>query len=104
VPIDAIIRVSFQSSVEANQDTNKALVGRPQGKKGPGPFRKVNTALYHCREGDDARVLKSLADLGRVLRSHSSRVDFASITLIRRPERKPAAPSGAPSTTTTKPS
>lgn len=84
MPIDAIVRVSFQSSVNANQATNKALVGKAQGDTGPGPFLKVGTAGYSCSAADDARVGEALAQLGGVLQQYSAELDFAVISLIRR--------------------
>ena len=84
MPFDAIVRVSFQTSPTANQAAHKALTGVSQGV-GPGPFESVGTALYSCRGGQDAVVGLAIAELSDALRQHAAVVDFASITLVRRP-------------------
>jgi len=85
MPIDAIVRVSFQSEPRANQAANLALVGDRQESVGPGPFRRVNTAVYSCSGAPDIAVGRALADFGSALNEFSAEVDFASVTLIRRP-------------------
>lgn len=81
---DAIVRVSFESSVYANQAANRALVGHATYKRGPGPFRKVGTALYQCHEAEDHAVGEALAQLGIALREYSGYIDFVSISILRR--------------------
>ena len=90
MPIDAIIRVSFQSSVPANQAVNQALVGHRQHRTASGPFAKVNTALYQCMDADDADVGRSLAALGEAYAAHVRSIDFLSVSLLRKPGRKKA--------------
>lgn len=86
MPVDAIVRVSFQSSVAANRATHAALTGVPQGH-GTGPFVKVNTAVYECIGGDEAAVVSALATLGQTLITHALVVDFVSISLTRQRPR-----------------
>lgn len=83
MPIDAVVRVSFQTSVYANQAVNSALVGHAQDKSGKGPFTRTGTALYQCINEPDNAVGASLAQLGQALQSHSAKIDYASITVIR---------------------
>lgn len=81
--VDAIVRVSFESDVSANQAANKALVGHPQDAKGPGPFERVGTALFQCTLAPDHAVGSALADFGAALRQFSTKVDFVSISMLR---------------------
>ena len=81
--IDAIIRVSFQSSTQANQAANNALVGHTQNSTGSGPFERVGTAVYSCVNANDAAVAQALADLGSALVTYNTNIDFVAITLIR---------------------
>ena len=83
MPIDAIVRVSFQANVNANQAANQALVGHVQNANGPGPFARVGTALYAVRDGADNVVGNSLADLGMALSQFSAHIDFVSISMYR---------------------
>jgi hypothetical protein len=80
----AIVRTSFQTDSTANQEVHDALVGTPQS--GPGPFRRVNTAVYLATGEPDNAVLRALADLVSVLDQHHSTVDFLSVSLTRVPD------------------
>ena len=82
--IDAIIRVSFESSVYAIQAVNRALVGHSQNPTDGGPFEKVGTAVYMCTGASEQDVGASLAQLGTALQQYASTVDFVSISLVRR--------------------
>jgi hypothetical protein len=82
--VDAIVRVSFQANVRANQAVNLALVGNTQDAQGTGPFVKPGTAAYSCNSGDDAAVMQALAELGEALAKFAADVDFVSISVIRR--------------------
>ncbi len=82
--VDSIVRVSFQSVVEANQAANSALVGVNQGNVGPRPYEKIGTALYSCSNADEQDVANSLADLGHALATYAPTIDFVSITVARR--------------------
>jgi hypothetical protein len=82
--VDAIVRVSFQTNVPANQAANTALVGHAQNAQGPGPFTRVGTAAYSCNAGADADVMAALAALGQALAAHAATVDFVSVSLVRR--------------------
>jgi hypothetical protein len=84
VPVDSIVRVSFQSSVPANQAANNALVGDPLQAQGPGPFVKVGTAAYSCQGKTEIEVTHALAALGAALMQYASVVDFVAVTLVRR--------------------
>jgi hypothetical protein len=84
MPIDSIVRVSFQSSVLANQAANNALVGHPQNPTGPGPFTKIGTAVYSCTDAGELLVATALAQLGQALATHAADIDFVSITMARR--------------------
>jgi len=86
MPIESTVRVSFDTDIPANRAANKALVGKPQGKRGSGPFEKVGTALYMSSGRKSAEVGAALADLGVVLRDHAASVDFVLVTLVRRPK------------------
>jgi hypothetical protein len=83
MPVSAIVRVSFQSSVQANQATNSALVGHPQDATGTGPFARVGTAVYTVNLGNEAAVGQALADLGQAVAAHSQTLDFLSVSLVR---------------------
>lgn len=82
--IDAIVRVSFQTHVPANQAANRALVGDPQAATGTGPFERVGTAAYACTNQPDRAVGNAIADLGSALQQFADKVDFVSVTLVRR--------------------
>jgi hypothetical protein len=77
MPVDAIVRVSFQSNNAAHKAAYQALVGS-------GPFTKTNTAVYACDQKPDADVASALAGLGQALITYATDVDFVSITLVRR--------------------
>jgi hypothetical protein len=83
MPIDAIVRVSFESNVNANQAVNRALVGVPQGAHGPGPFSKVGTAVYSVHGGNEVAVGAAIAELGAALAGHAATLDFFSVSLVR---------------------
>lgn len=83
MPVDAIVRVSFQSNVQANQAANAALVGHQSQSTGTGPFQRVGTAAYSCAGGDDQSVAQAIAQLGGVLSSHHDAVDFVSISYVK---------------------
>jgi hypothetical protein len=91
MPIDSIIRVSFEGHPPANQAANNALVGHAQNAVGPRPFRRIGTALYSCNGADEIPVAQCLQDLGNALADHADLIDFVSITLARRPA-VPAVP------------
>ena len=82
--VDAIVRVSFQTNVQANQAANSALVGHTQNAQGTGPFTRVGTAAYGCNGANDVDVTASLAALGAALAQFATYVDFVSISLVRR--------------------
>ncbi len=81
---DAIVRVSFQTDVQANQAVNKALVGDSQNSTGTGPFTKIGTALYSCTNANDSEVAGTLVELSKELKANASSLDFCSITLAKR--------------------
>jgi hypothetical protein len=83
--VNAIIRVSFQTNVTANQAVNSALVGHPQNATGTGPFTRVGTAAYSVTGGGDAAVGGALATLGAELSTHAASLDFLSVSLVRVP-------------------
>jgi hypothetical protein len=83
MPVDAIVRVSFQSSTPANQAANSALVGHAQNATGHGPFAKVNTACYTCSDANEVAVAAALAQLGQALVNYAAVIDFVSISLVR---------------------
>jgi len=82
--VDAIVRVSFQSNVQANQAANMALVGHVQNSRGVGPFVRVGTAVFSCSNAAELPVATSLATLGEALRTYAESIDFVSITMARR--------------------
>jgi hypothetical protein len=82
MPVDAIIRVSFQSSATANRAAHEALTGVKQGV-GTGPFAKVGTAAYVVSGGNDIDVGAAIARLGTVLSTHATKLDFFSVSLAR---------------------
>ncbi len=84
MPIDAIIRVSFESRPQANQAVNSALVGHPQEPVGPGPFQRVGTAVYACSGAPEQPVGQALAELGAALNNYSYVLDFVGMSLIKR--------------------
>jgi hypothetical protein len=84
MPIDSIVRVSFQTSVKATQAANRALVGHADKNTARGPFRRVATAVYSCSDGSDLEVGKAIADLGSVLQQYATSLDFVSISLVRK--------------------
>src|SRR5258706_13359529 len=84
MPIDASIRVSFQSNTQANQAANQALVGHPQNKSGNRPFVKVGTALYTCRDAAESDVAESIALLGSVLSNFPRSIDSVWVSIVRK--------------------
>lgn len=82
--IDAIVRVSFQTNTAANQAANSALVGHAQNPTGPGPFARVNTAVYSAQAKPDADVVQALAALMMVVGQPGAALDFLSISLTTR--------------------
>lgn len=83
MPFDAIIKVSFNSDVRANQAVNKALVGHPQNTSGPGPFSRVGTAAYSCRDASDSDVALALVELSNALLNSHQVLDSVSVQLVR---------------------
>lgn len=82
MPIDATVRVSFQSSSRAHHDISATLVG--DGYARNGPFSKRgNTATYSVTGGSDSSVCIALSSLMKALEIHADDLDFASITLTR---------------------
>ena len=81
MPVDAIVRVSFQSNIEANQAANEALVGTVQGNQGARPFTKVGTAAYTCSNAPSQEVGQSISDLGDTLNNYANDIDFVSVSL-----------------------
>ena len=81
--IDAIVRVSFQSSVQANQAANNALVGHTQDATGSGPFSRVGTAAYTCHGAQELPVAQALASLGQALVTHASAIDYVNVSVVR---------------------
>lgn len=81
--MDAIVRISFESNVYANQAANKALVGHATWARRTGPFERVGTALYQCRQANDHEVGEALERLGTALKEYSHSLDFVSISLVR---------------------
>jgi len=84
VAVDAIVRVSFQSKADANQATNKALVGDPQKTSGPGPFQRVGTHAFSCSDGDDQAVFAAFRQLGETISQYYADLDFVSVSYVRR--------------------
>ena len=84
MPIDAIVRVSFQTSVTANQAANTALVGHAKNATGSGPFSRIGTAVYSCSNAGELPVALALAALGQTLSTHATSIDFVSITMARK--------------------
>jgi hypothetical protein len=81
--VTAIIRASFQSSVQANQAVNSALVGHAQNAQGPGPFTRVGTAAFTVTQGNEAAVGQALAALGQAVATHAAALDFLAVTVVR---------------------
>lgn len=91
--LDAIVRVSFESSTAANDAANKALVGHLKSRTGKGPLSRIGTAAYSCRDADEREVANTLAALGQALVEYAQHLDFAAITIARKASRK-RRPSG----------
>lgn len=79
MPIDAIVRLSFQTNSQANQEAQRAITSS-------GVFQRVNTAVFSTSKGDDEKVQAALEQLLGVLKNHSSTIDFVSLTLTRHKE------------------
>ena len=86
--IDAIVRASFQSSPDANHAVNKALVGHATRTRGVGPFVRVNTQVFVASAAPDAAVHSALMALMNEIGVHSAKLDFLSITVTTRKQRK----------------
>lgn len=85
MPVDAIVRFSFQTNSGANQAANRALTGDPAPAPGTGaPFQKAGTAAYTCHNGIEAHIGKALADFGQALQQYAGEIDFVSVTVARR--------------------
>lgn len=78
----AIVRVSFQSNVQANQGTNRALVGHAQDASGSGPFDRSGTGCYitsgQSKAGD---VLIAIRDAVEAAIQNLSDLDYLSVTV-----------------------
>jgi hypothetical protein len=83
IPAHAIVRVSFESVPEANQEVNRALVGLAQGNSGDGAFNKTSTSCYACSNSDDRKVRNNLRNLFRVIIDNWAALDSASIIITR---------------------
>jgi hypothetical protein len=81
-PVDAVVRVSFQSKVKANHAVNLALVGHRQHESATGPFERIGTALYFCRERTQKDVAVALKQLGAALVNEGA-IDCISITIFK---------------------
>ena len=84
MPIDSIVRVSFQTQVEANRAVNLALVGHPQDKRGPGPYERIGTAVYSCSGADELKIALAVSTLFVALTEHADKMDFVSITMAHK--------------------
>lgn len=82
--INAIVRASFQSVVQANQAVNKALVGHQGEPTGTGPFERVNTQVFVASAKPDADVHAALTALMSAISTHSGSLDYLSVTMTRR--------------------
>lgn len=94
MPIDAVVRVSFQASdatkaqaVQALQAVREALTGRKQDGPGPdpGPFTKPGTGLYRCADGQESAVMKSLQGLTAIIRMNADILDHVFVYATRTP-------------------
>ena len=79
MPLDAVVRASFQSEVRANQAVNHALVGHTQDAMGSGPFTREGTHLFRCQSADNAAVLSALAGFVAALQQYGAVVDHAFV-------------------------
>jgi hypothetical protein len=84
MPIDSIVRASFQTTVKANQAVNSALVGDPHESKGNGPFQRIGTAAYSCSDADELKVAEAIKQLFVALANHALKIDFVSITMAHK--------------------
>ena len=78
--INSIVRVSFQSNINANQAVNKALVGHAQNSSGPGPYKRVGTAVFVCDSDHDGEVANAFAKLNQTITQFHDSIDFMSIS------------------------
>lgn len=78
MPVDATVRVSFQSSPLASRAAHLALSSN-------GPFDKIGTALYACRSASEVDVASAFAELAGALVRHSAVVDHVFVSLVRVP-------------------
>jgi hypothetical protein len=89
MPIDAIVRVSFQRGidekdrVQAHQAVGLALVGHSQNATGSRPFTRVNTAVYSTQRNADNDVEQALQDFVVALGKNRDIIDYVSVTLTR---------------------
>tara|TARA_R100000988_G_scaffold11065_1_gene6003 strand:- start:7 stop:312 length:306 start_codon:yes stop_codon:yes gene_type:complete len=92
MPIDAIVRASFQSHVKGNQAVNRALVGHAQDAVGTGPFERVNTQVFVASAKPDADIHAALDSLIEAIGAHSSKLDYLSLTVTTRKPQKAQKP------------
>lgn len=84
MPVDSIVRVSFQSNVKALQQVNAALVGHVRASSGSGPFQRIGTAAYSCSAKGEWEVTEAIARLFAALVHHAISIDFVSITMAHK--------------------
>ena len=79
MPVDCIVRVSFNNDKPAYPAVDLALVGDELNATGTGPFTKIGTACYSCSGKHSGHVLTALLNLGQALQFAD--IDFLSITM-----------------------
>ena len=77
----AIITISFQSKVAANQAMHEALTGVKQGHSGPGPFRKPGTACYTAVGADKTAILIAIQKAVAAAMEHADALDSILISM-----------------------
>lgn len=74
--MNAIVRVSFQSSVTLTQQVNKLLVGHAQNASHTGVFTRISTGTFASRDGADPEAVgNALASVFSVIATNTGTVD-----------------------------
>lgn len=81
--ITGIIRVGYQTSDAANNETRVALTGTKVAGAAEAPFRRIATATYSCENAADTDVAAALVRLAAVLQANSTAMDSVMVSLVK---------------------
>lgn len=83
MPVDALVRVSFNADANANNKARYALTGTINSTDPEAPFQKVGTAAFSANDADEKSVAEALQKLSKVLVEHHNTIDSLALTLVK---------------------